>query len=177
MKKVLLLTLAVICISSLAYSQNVGTIDIFGDGQLTTCNVTAGGLFSVYVAHTNSGGALASRFRIDHPATFNFLGDTPAFPLALGNSETGIAVSYNTCQTGTFLVLTVNYFDMGTGTCEWMTILPDQTAAQPSVGIVDCDEVRWDSQQAGQARVNPDASCTCNVPVEETTWGGIKALY
>jgi hypothetical protein len=25
--------------------------------------------------------------------------------------------------------------------------------------------------------VNPDVTCMCSVPVNETTWGGIKALY
>jgi hypothetical protein len=177
MKKVLLLALAVICVSSLAYGQNVGTIDIFGDAQLQSCNVTAAGQFSIYVAQTNSGGSTAVAFRIDRPATMLRLGDTPAFPLAIGDSDNGIGVVFNTCLTGTFLVLTVSYFDQGTAGCEWMTILGDLSSTSQRIGIVDCDDIKWESDQAGQARVNPDGSCQCAVPVEETTWGGIKSLY
>jgi hypothetical protein len=29
----------------------------------------------------------------------------------------------------------------------------------------------------GQLIVNPAPGCQCSVPVEETTWGQVKALY
>ena len=177
MKKVLLLTLAVVCISSLAYGQDSGTIDIFSDPQLTDCNITAVGQFTVYIGHTNSTGATASAFRIDHPSTYFFLGEQQAQGLMIGNSETGVGLSYNTCLSGSFLILTINYLDQGTGTCELMTVLGDQTHVSGQVAVVDCNETARRYDQAGQARVNPDGSCQCAIPVEETTWGGIKALY
>ena len=180
MKKALLLALAVISVSSLAFGQPggpMGTIDIFSDPALTDCNVSPAGQVTVYIGHTNSSGATASAFRIDHPPTFLFLGEQQAQGLKIGSSETGVGLSYNTCLAGTFLILTVNYFDQGTGICDWMTILGDQTHPSGQIALVDCDQnsVRYD--QGGQARVNPDLSCTCNVPINETSWGRIKALY
>jgi hypothetical protein len=177
MKRALLLTLAVVCVSGLAYGQDAGTIDIFSDAGLTSCNVTAAAQFNVYIGHTNSSGATASAFRIDHPATLIFLGEIQAQGLKIGSSEDGVGLSYNTCLNGTFLILTVTYFDQGTPPCALMTILGDSTHPSGQVAIVDCDETAFRFDQGGQARVNPDGTCQCNVPVEETTWGGIKALY
>ena len=180
MKKTLLLALAVVCVSSLAYGQPggpIGTIDIFAEPALTSCNITAAGQFTVYVAHTNTTGATASAFRIEHPATMLFLGEQQAQGLKIGSSENGVGLSYNTCLSGTFLILTVNYFDQGTGTCEWMRILGDLTHVSQQVAVVNCAETSARFDTAGEARVNPDGTCTCNVPVEETSWGRIKALY
>jgi hypothetical protein len=47
---------------------------------------------------------------------------------------------------------------------------------KPGVRAVDCAENSV-IITGGQARVNPDGTCQCAVPVNETTWGNIKALY
>jgi hypothetical protein len=185
MKKVLLLTLAVIGVSSLAYGQDVGSIDIFSDAAFTNCNIAAppAGTFVVYVAQTHVGdGTTAVQFKIDHPPTFSVLAESSPFALVLGDSDTGIAISYTTCQTGTFLILTITYLaEDVSAPCGLMTIAPDPdaTGGGDRIKFVDCnDNQHYDLTQAGQARVNPDVTCTCNyLPVQETTWGGIKALY
>ena len=180
MKKVLLSMLAVICMSSLAYAQPgtaFGTIDIFADPALTSCNVTTAAVFPVYIGHTNTAGATASAFHIDHPADFVFLGEVQAQGLKLGSSENGVGLSYNTCLSGTFLILTVQYATQGSPTCGLMTILGDLTHVSQQVAIVNCSEISSRYDQGGQARVNPDGTCQCSVPVQQTTWGGIKALY
>ena len=182
MRIVLLLTVAVICLPGLAMSQyNAGSIDIFSDAALTSCNITvpAVGPFSVYVAQTNVGdGTIACQFRMQRPSTFAHLGDIPSYPLTLGNSDAGVSVSFGRCLTGTFLILTCNYFASGvTPPCEWMTIVPDPNSSTGLVQFIGCDDERVTMDQAGEARLNPDGTCMCSVPVEETTWGGIKALY
>jgi hypothetical protein len=184
MKKILLLTMAVICVSSLAYGQTqMGSIDIFADAAHTSCNITVpdADLFQVFVYHTNViTGSTASAWSIDHPATFTNVGEVSPFTLKVGNSDTGVSFSYEQCKTGTFLLLTVSYFGIApTATCGLMTIIGDPNSTTGGVEIVDCAPFpgRTSWEQAGQARLNPDVTCMCSVPVEETTWGGIKALY
>lgn len=183
MKKALLLALAVICVSSVAYGQS-GSIDIFGDAGATSCNVTASpdGIFNVYIYHTNAiGGVTASAWLMDRPmATFNNVGEVSPFPLKLGGSDVGISFSYEGCRTGSFLILTITYWGQSaTAPCGLMTIVGDPNTVTGEVEFADCSPfpVRTSVPQAGQARLNPDGTCSCNVPVEETTWGGIKSLY
>ena len=182
MRKVLLLTVAVICLPGLALSQgyNAGSIDLFSDAALTSCNITvpAVGPFSVYIAQTNVGdGTIACQFKIDRPLDFIHVGDIPSYPLTLGSSEAGVSVSYGGCETGTFLILTANYFGAVTPACGLMTVVPDPNSSTGLVQFIGCSDERVTMDTAGQARLNPDGSCLCSVPVEDTTWGGIKALY
>jgi hypothetical protein len=180
MRKVLLLTVAVVCLPVMALSQDVGSIDIFSDAGLTSCNITVPvGPFPVYIAQTNVvDGTIAVQFRVEAPATFTNVGDIPSFPLALGNTTDGISISFGACKSGTFLLVTTNYVAAATAACELMTIMPPTNSpSTDKVKFQTCADQQVLKDQAGQARVNPDATCMCNVPVEETTWGGIKALY
>jgi hypothetical protein len=179
MKKVVLLTVAVMCVSGLAFGQNVGSIDIFSDVGLTDCNIVAppAGVFPVWIAQTNVGGGVtAVQFKLNTPATITSVGEIPSFQLTLGNTTTGVSISYSACKTGTFLLLQINYLAQGpTAACEWITVAPEPS--DPGIQFIDCNDNTIFLPSAGEARVNPDISCTCNVPVQETTWGGIKALY
>lgn len=181
MRKVLLLTIAVMCVSSLAYGQaGHGSIDIFSDAGFTSCNITtpAAEAYTVYIAQTNvTNGTTACAFSIDKPAALLNLGETVPDPfLKIGNSDDGVSISYTLCLTGTFLVMSITYFGAA-GTCDLMTVVGDPTSTTGEVEFIDCDAIRSSIPQAGQARLNPDGTCTCDVPVQETTWGGIKALY
>jgi len=180
MKKVLLLMVAVMCVSGLAYGQsNVGSIDIFSDANLTDCNITAppAGVFPVWIAQTNVfDGTTAVQFALVTPSTMLNVGEIASFFLTLGNTTTGVSIAYGGCKTGTFLLLQINYLGQGaTAPCELITVVRDPI--KPGIQYIDCDENLIIVPQAGQARVNPDISCLCAVPVHETTWGGIKALY
>ena len=179
MKKVLLMTLSVICVSGLAYGQDVGSIDIFADPGLTSCNITTppAGVFSAYIAHTHVGdGATAVQFKLDTPPTMINVGEIPSFQLTIGSTTTGVSISYSACKTGTFQILLVNYVPGGvTPPCSWISVVPDPS--DPGIQFADCSSNTVYLPSAGQARVNPDGTCSCTVPVNETTWGGIKALY
>ena len=45
------------------------------------------------------------------------------------------------------------------------------------IELVTCDNYKELFAQLGQARVNADGTCDCQVPVQTKTWGGVKALY
>jgi hypothetical protein len=107
-----------------------------------------------------------------------YLSDTVWF--AVGNSQNGIAVGYGSCLTGSIFVMMINYFVQGTSeACCVYPVLPYPNAVPGGAILVqDCDyNLVFGVGLA--ATVNGNSSCPCGypVPVEETTWGGVKALY
>jgi hypothetical protein len=190
MKRILLLTVAVLCLAGLAFAQfsDVGSIDIFSDGAFTSCNITdaPAALVPVYIVHTHANeGAAASQWKLDMGnVVMTFVGSFSPYPTVIGAPLAGVSVAYGSCVSDPDnLIMTVNFFGTGTSpTCALMSIVPDPVALSGMVEIVDCTPepngpFKVTLEKGGQARVNPDLTCDCTVPVRETTWGGIKALY
>jgi hypothetical protein len=100
----------------------------------------------VYVLARPYIGITATRFSVPLPSCASGayrLADMPAFPVTLGNSETGVSIGFGTCKTSSdFLVLTILYFMPGTTQgCCLFPILPDpkaDTAYTGQVEFVDC---------------------------------------
>lgn len=187
MKRVVLMALALLGVSSFALGQDIGSIDLFSDAALTTCNFTEdGGTFRVYVAHTHSTGTAASMWKLQRSGgaegpQLELLSTTSPY-LSLGsNVEESFAVSYQGCRSGSFLIATVTYFgdpDLGvTPACALLTIAPAIDAPTGKVEMVDCADNRFVLDVAGQGRINADGTCQCSVPASATTWGKVKALY
>jgi hypothetical protein len=186
MRRILLLTVAVLCMASLAFGQ-AGSIDIFTDAGFTSCNLAepAGpSLTPIYIVHTNTAGATASVWKLeatDGAENLTYTGETNAFPTTIGDVFGGISVAYGACLNNPqILMVTVNFFYSpgAAPACGIFRIVGNDVHSQTSdIEIVDCSSNRLILAEAGHARVNPDAGCTCNVPTHETTWGGIKALY
>ena len=180
MKKMALLTIAMLCVASLVFAQG-GSIGIFGDVGGTDCNMfdNVPGLANYYVVHVNTPGATASQFAAPTPSCLlaTFLSSSSPFPVAIGNILTGIAIGYGACFTGPIHVATVQYFAQGlTGPCCYYPIVPDFAIASGQIEVVDCVE-NLVFATGGIGIVNPDGSCQCNVPTQDTTWGQMKALY
>lgn len=184
MKKLLLLVVVLLSISSLAIAQyDPGSIDVFFDSPPTTCNFTdAGGLVAVYYFHTHTDGATASSFRLEfsNGVAWNHLGSTWNFATVIGSHEVGWDIGYGACrgQNEDLYLGVSNFFGNNAPACGLISIVPGQ-GLSGLVEVIDCGipAVKWPIERGGQGRVNPDASCDCTVPVQETTWGGIKALY
>ena len=182
MKKVALLTVAMLCVASLAFAQ-AGSIGIYGDALGTDCYISDSipGLLNVYVVHVNTPAATASQFSVPTPACFlaPFLSSSSPFPVAIGNPATGIAIGYGGCFTGPIHVLTLQYFAQGlTGPCCFIDVFPDVTLSD--IQVVDCASNLL-AATALNGVVNGDGSCECGipptVPTQDTTWGQMKALY
>jgi hypothetical protein len=177
MKRALLICCVITACASMAFA-GAGAIGVYSASDGTNCNFTdsPGGYIPVYMVHTNSTGATASEFMLVRPAGWTFLGSIPVFDLNIGTPEAGIAISYEACKIGSFLVYQNNYLGDGTSpTCSntvYVTAAPDK----PGVQIINCTEGR-EYSDGGAGVVNGDGTCDCNVPVEETTWGKVKALY
>jgi hypothetical protein len=132
-------------------------------------------LIPVYIFHVNSTGATVSQWKLDAPATWSHLGDQADFPLVIGTSIDDCSVSYGSCAVGSFKLMTVNFFGSGLeAPCTLFGIVG--APGKAGVQIIDCADNRY-FPPGGSGIVNPDGTCQCDVPVEDTTWGGIKALY
>ena len=125
-------------------------------------------------------GGTACSFSAPKPGCFtaSYLSDTTPFTITNGNSQTGVYIHFGACLVEPVWLLTVNYLTFGTtAECCWYWVQPHPSAASGSVEVVDCyGEVHlW---YGGPAIVNPDAKTLCGtIPVEGTTWGGVKALF
>jgi hypothetical protein len=191
------------CIASSPEASYDG-IDVFSDPGGTNCAFYDGGpvLIPVYVFHSSTYGTRGAHFRLNvDNLGWTFLGESSDILRIAGKSIEGITMCYDDCRYGTYHVLTVNFFGSGMApVCSQVTIDP-----YPGAGVeaVDCDgNVTY--PVAGSGVVNPDVYCFCTicaagkeaacatkpgperdsasnfcgaVPVEQTTWGMIKALY
>ena len=182
MKRAALLTVAMLCVASLVFAQG-GSIGAFGDPGGTDCNLydAAPGLMSVYIVHMNTAGATASQFYAPTPACFlgaTYLSDSPAFPVAIGSSQTGIAIAYGACLPSPIHVLTIQFFGQGlTPECCWFKPEPHPSSSEEFLlEKWDCDGVLQD-EYPGWAIINPDLRTYCGTPSGNTTWGAIKVLY
>ena len=185
MKKALLLVVGMMLLASLASAQ-VGTIQLYADPQLAACDLIDQGVFSVYVYHINTSGATASQFSVvpRDGATVSFLGQSSPFPLTDGSAPTGVAVAYGSClgTNGPIELLTLTYVGAGTSpACSYLEVAEDPRAIPPDLLVVDC-LLPTPLQLTGNSsilRFNADGTCPCvvPVPVEDTSWGKIKALY
>lgn len=179
MKKVVFLTVALVFAASMAFAQ-AGSIGIFGDPGGTDCNLndTVAGLTPYYAVHVNAV-AVASQFSAPKPAcmTATYLSDTAAFPVTIGNSQTGVAIGYGACQVSPTLVLTINYFTTGTTpACCYYPVYPDPAAESGQIEVVLCDNSLVFAT-GGVGIVNADGTCLCDVPARQSTWGKVKSLY
>jgi len=124
-------------------------------------------------------GSTACQYSAPKPTcmTAMYLSDTNPFPVTVGNSQTGVSVGYGTCRVGPIHVQTISFFTSGTTpACCRYRVLPDPNLASGQVETVDC-AFQPGIATGGQGFVNSNPTCNCNVPVEDTTWGGVKALY
>jgi hypothetical protein len=181
MKKALLLTLVLMLGATMAFAQ-AGSLGIFADPAGASCNLVAGpasGLALFYVVHVFTPGATGSEYSAPKPACLTlaqWLSDSNAFPVTVGNSQIGVSVGYGTCRAAPILVQTLQYFILGPNpTCCRYPVLPHPVNGGPNV--VDCADNLLVAT-GGQGIINSVVGqCVCDVPVQDTTWGSVKALY
>jgi len=167
MKKVLLLTLAVLMISSVAMADHLG---VYSDCTGSSCLVAPGFQSTTAVVHKFSLGTTLSRWKVTVPAGSNVFSFTTqnSYP-ALGTATTDIAVAYGTCLTGSFCV--------GTFAAIWAPGEIQVTIAdgQSMIIYAACDFGEHPAT-GGSAWVGVPGDCR-EVATEQSTWGSVKALY
>lgn len=187
MKKFVLTVLAIAVMAAPAAAQ-VGDISTYADAAGTSCNVAdATGPFvfkDVFLLHKHTGGATAAQFKVNLTGGSTMVFSSQTIPdgmLNLGNANDDISIAYGGCVQGDFLILTVTYLAFGTSpACSRIVLEPAATSAIPGeIAAVDCATPSGNLfvPGNGQAIINPDGTCQCDVAAHTTTWGGIKALY
>jgi len=158
-------------------------------GVVTRIDPDAFSLFSVYLGLTDCGsgageGVKSVSFALTYPpgmASTAIYENLLPGGLAIGDWETGVTLAGSGCLEGPFLIFGVaRYIYTGVpGTIVW-TDHP-----QFPRRVEDCSEPTtqtdffcvWTNCGVGQDAPAGEAGCTPNTPVEQSSWGAIKALY
>ena len=182
MKKVVFLTMALLLTASMAFGQ-AGSIGIFGDPNGTDCNLSdvAPGLCTYYVVFVWHSGVTGAQFAAPVPACLGamYMSDATVWPVNIGNSQAGISIGTGQCVVAPTHLLSLNFFCQALtppGACCYYPVLPHPAAVSGVVEGVDCNFVAT-YPTAGTGIVNADASCQCDIPTQETTWGQVKSLF
>ena len=183
MKKVLLLTLAIMVCASMAFAQ-AGAIGIYADNPgFVVCDYmdTAAALVPVYFVHKLCPGATASQFMVLPGGGFNctYTGEVIHVPTAIGNLQAGLSAAYGGCLASDILIATMNWFCMGASpVCASLTVVADPAAPTGTIEVVDCAFAKH-TGQGSNFYMNPDVTCACGIitPTQETSWGQIKSIY
>ena len=178
MSNVLLITVVLVLVSTIAFAQP-GSIGIFADDAATNCNLPdVQGFDFYYIIHVDMMNSTGVMYRAAPPACFTgqWFIDQNLFA-AVGDSQTGVSVDYGACLSGNRVLQIMGFINAGTtSNCCYWTVGPHPSAPSGKIEATDClDQTVYPT--GGQGIVNALPSCDCNVPVEDTTWGKVKALY
>jgi len=185
MKRILLLTLTLICVAGAASAAGVGHLGLFADQGAAGCNVIdpVYASYAIYVLHVDATSANTAQFRVILPAGLTSIkGAFEVNPtmLSLGTFEGGITITYVGCKSGFPLLLgTLNFVGLGnTPGCQRFTIAADPSVVSGKVEIVDCSSVIHTVDYCLDAFLSvAGTDCGCDVPTEQSNWSRIKALY
>jgi hypothetical protein len=196
MKALFLAVVVILSCLSVGTAQGTAKIMLYSDEIGTECNIidNSPGVISIYMYAEHAEGVFGVQFRAPLPECWTgavWLGDiVDVNKVPMGNTQIDMGLTVATVAGGScpdpedqhhaFLGI-MNFMVQGTG--ESCCVYPVLKAADLHPEFPGPIGVTCDSQllgvEAGYAVINPDMSCQCTqpLPVEETTWGRIKALY
>jgi len=161
---------------------SAGAVFLYTDAGYNGCDIQdVAGPVTIYTVHETHNGASALQYASPVPPCWTgavFVSDEPEF-LAIGDSQTGMALSYGGCLTGQVLVNTMTILSQGLAPpCCALDVTPDPAAPTGQIEGVDC-ALNTTHPAGAAAVINMDGSCPCGTTttVETKTWGAVKALY
>ena len=171
---------ALLCLASIPTATIAAetTIGLYSDPGGFSCSFTgdANGIVTAYVVvKPGDDGVRGVRFAAPIPSCFHatFLGDTaPDGVNAIGNSQTGISLSWQSCGTTPFHVLEIQFLNNGgTEACCAFPIIAD-----PFTGLLEAVACDFSTTPiAGEtSRFNADPTCECGgtFPPPQLTYQG-----
>ena len=171
MKKVLLLMVAVLMVSSVAMADE--HIGVYTDGTGSSCylgNIANQFNPSATVVERSTTGSTGCRFKVTFPAGTSFFGfTTPWVPIGALNSD--LSLAYGSCISGNIVLGTINaIYQNGTGTVGAADLFA-------SIIYTDCNFGEYPAT-GGYFYVGASGGvCEDIVATEPSTWGQVKALY
>lgn len=188
MKKALLLTVAIVCVASIAFAQP-GYLGVYSDPGGTNCTGLdlPNGFLPLYVIHqaTAGAGALQAGVQASFPAGLIHLGETSPYATTIGSmwvhdEGLGGSVAFGACVGSPNLVKTINVLTLGfSPPCSSICAVVDPSALTGTIEIVDCGNNKLVGAGACMW-INTNGTCNVcvpPVPTEESSWGRLKALY
>jgi hypothetical protein len=155
---------------------------LFNSMAAVNCNVfdNVPQIINIYVFHMFAPAVSGSQFRVSpfNGALLLYLTEMSPFVAIKGNSQIGVSIGYQGCFSTPLHILTITYFGQAISPpCSHLQVVPPRLAKPPGILALDCaSTIRFAT--GGDIVINPvTPTCTCNSPVEETTWGKVKALY
>ena len=183
MKRFALLFVVVLAVAAPAFAQYpdglTGDISAYADDQGNSCDVAApggGGLVTFYIVHkfSDGGSATGARFKATFPAGLNFVTFSTTF-VPIGNLASDLSLGYGTCNSSTISLGSVLCLNpSAVAACSYINVLAADNFSDPIT--TDCSFGEY-KVEVGQAIVNNDGSCPCNIATETSTWGKVKSLY
>jgi hypothetical protein len=165
MKKLLLLTVALLSIAGVATADHIG---IYTDATGSSCSFVPGFTTTPTIIHKFSAGTTGSRFKVTFPAGSSFFAfNTPFSPLGVLNSD--ISVGYGTCLNGSIPIGTI----IAILAAGLMQVEPADLYS--FILFTDCNFVELVASGGGAIIGSSGGECTN--PVQPSTWGKVKSLY
>jgi hypothetical protein len=167
MKKVLLLTLAVLMISNVAMADHIG---YYSDCSGGSCLLAPGFSTTSAIVHKFSYGATYSRWKVVLPTGSSLFSFTTqnAYP-SIGVPGSDLSVAYGQCNVGSWCVGTL-VAQLANGVAR-----VEAADGQLTVLWADCNFGEFPGT-GGSAWVGGTPDCG-DIATEQSTWGGVKALY
>ena len=182
---------ALVCAWSPAWSQTGGKIVLAGSSDGSTCSIVESGpaVVAVHVVVLDVVGLSGIQFAAPKPdcwtdATWSY--EEVPVPVFIGNTQDpvqGLSVAFGDCLDAPVHVATIYFFSLGNGApCCSYPVVKATGDLHPEIDgpiVVMCSDPMNVAGVPVDVVINPDQSCPCLSPVsaEETTWGGVKALY
>lgn len=192
-----LLCLVCLLVPSTSFAQ-INTLGVYTVPVGLSCYARdTPGPHTLYVIMANTAGVTGARFRIETSSGFTgiLLSSSSPWSNVTGDPVTGATVTFDSCQPGDFLVMTLNFmFVGGSPDCSWIRTAkhPAFTATGPEV--YDC-QYGWVPAYWEGTHVSNTFPTSCpndihyeehthfcrpyspTVAAEGSTWGAVKALY
>ena len=166
MKRILLLFVSLVLISSAAMADHIGA---YSDASGAGCTLSAGFSTSATIIHKFTVGATGCRFKVTFPAGSTFFSFTTSYTPVGGDFEHDYEVGYGSCLSGSIVVGNI----VAILTPGIVAVLPPDTFTHADA--VNCS-FAYVFASVSSARVGPGL-CGDILPVESSTWGNVKSLY
>lgn len=187
MKK-MLTVLVLLALASNAFAQDLHYIGIFSDEMATGCSADATTPYATVVVHfvglidTGIQAVSAVEFKVDGLPTAGEALTTPAWntTLAIGELGVGLALAFNPALDAPMAYLgSVSFFLLADlGVDRTLSVMPADL--QSDVWVVDSEAEGYNTYAATGCMFTFNCvECPecCGTATEESSWGGIKALY
>jgi hypothetical protein len=174
MVAILLLLPAAVCADSIL---------LFAEPTIDICakDATPFSVTSVYIMHAFTAGSTASAFMINDTSGLVRLGSSCSGLSVDGSTPyDGVYIQYGSCVTGTFAICRLDFFN-ATGQpvpgCYQLTV--ENHPFEDAVLAYDCSGTPMNVGSGAffTFDIGGKPCFDCDIAVEETTWGAVKALY